>query len=173
MKSAVAIRSRRGFTLVEVLLASTMLGLVMAGSLSLYLMVQRTWHATSLRMYVSTQASQTLARMINGIGVNLGLRAGRAESSSVTTSGQDWELVLVQPGPGGNDVTNRFEYVAMDKAIYFQAHNANQPIVIGRNVIASTAAMNYDAVQLMVRVAETRGRFSATNEVNTRVKFRN
>lgn len=65
----------RGFTLVELLIALGLFGLVMAGSFSVYIMCQRMWRATALSMNTARMASLAIERMVYGMGNNSGLRA--------------------------------------------------------------------------------------------------
>ncbi len=65
----------KGFTLLEVMIAVGLFSLVMAGSLGVYIMCQRLWHATTLSMETSRLASMTIERMVCGVGTNGGLRS--------------------------------------------------------------------------------------------------
>src|ERR1035437_5332254 len=74
-KPGVFFNGSSGFTLLELLIAVGLFGLVMAGSLGVYIMCQRLWRATSLSMDTSRMASLAIERMVYGVGTNGGLRA--------------------------------------------------------------------------------------------------
>lgn len=63
-----------GFTLIELMIAIVIFGLVMISALEVYLMCQKMWHATSLSILTTRDGSLAMARLIYGIGTNNGLR---------------------------------------------------------------------------------------------------
>ncbi|MFC1461096.1 type II secretion system protein J, partial [Verrucomicrobiota bacterium] len=68
-------RVRNGFTLVEVMIAVSLFTLVMGGTISVFLMCQRVWHSTSLKIQTTHDANMAMARMVYGLGTNSGLRS--------------------------------------------------------------------------------------------------
>jgi hypothetical protein len=56
------------------MIASGLFGLVMAGALSVYLMCNRSWHSTAVRMQVARASSLALTRIIYGMEINRSLR---------------------------------------------------------------------------------------------------
>jgi type II secretory pathway pseudopilin PulG len=69
------INSLSAFTLTEVMMAAALFGLVVAGTISVFVMSQKLGHSTSLRMQTVRESSLALARMVYGLGTNNGLRA--------------------------------------------------------------------------------------------------
>ena len=67
------------FTLIEIMIAVGLFLIIIAGTLSIYLMCQKSWYKTSLFMEATQESSMWLARMVYGLGTNGGLR----EASSV------------------------------------------------------------------------------------------
>lgn len=65
---------RRGFTLVEVMIAVALFSLVVAGSAGVYIMCQKFWHATTLNIQTTEMTRKALSWIINGNGTNAGLR---------------------------------------------------------------------------------------------------
>jgi prepilin-type N-terminal cleavage/methylation domain-containing protein len=63
------------FTLLEVMIATALFGLVVAGTIEVYIMCNKLWHATSLSMQTSRESSLALSRVIYGMGTNNGLRS--------------------------------------------------------------------------------------------------
>jgi len=62
------------FTLLEVMIATALFGLVMAGTIEVYIMCNKLWRATSLSMQTTRESSLALSRVIYGTGTNSGLR---------------------------------------------------------------------------------------------------
>jgi len=68
--------ARQGsFTLVEVMIAVALFGLIIGGTIEVYIMCSKYWHATALSMETSGMASMAFQRMVYGIGTNCGLRS--------------------------------------------------------------------------------------------------
>lgn len=90
-----------GFTLVELMIAVGMFGMIMAGAIGVYVMCQKLWHATSLGMMTSRDGNIALSRLVYGIGTNNGLRT--ASSISVANDKQGmWTGTdhVYPPAPG-------------------------------------------------------------------------
>src|SRR5450830_1592265 len=103
--------STRAFTLLELMIAVGLFGLVMAGSLGVYIMCQRLWRATSLNMDTSRMASLAIQRIVYGVGTNSGLRSATASFFSVdtnqhnSTSSNYWSTTVNSP-PAANNAVN-------------------------------------------------------------------
>ena len=103
------------FTLLEVLIALALFGLVMAGTIEVYIMCNKVWHATSLSMDTSRMASLAIQRMVYGLGTNCGLRS--AASISVNTNVHKdgcstfvnyWDTTAITVPAANNDSVNTF-----------------------------------------------------------------
>lgn len=92
-----------GFTLAELMIALTIFGMTMGGAISVYIMCQKLWHATSLGMTTSRDSSMALSRLVYGIGSNNGLRT--AASISVENMKGMWTGTghVYPPAPGDKD----------------------------------------------------------------------
>ena len=106
----------RGFTLIELMIAVGLFGLVIAGSLGVYIMCQRTWRATSLSMDTSRMASLAIQRMVYGVGTNSGLRSAALVTLDTNVGGHlyvitnyYWETGIAPPSPA-----NPLHYVHVD-----------------------------------------------------------
>ena len=64
-----------GFTLLEVMIATALFGLVAAGTIGVYTMCNKLWHTTALSMQAARESSLALTRVIYGLETNGGLRA--------------------------------------------------------------------------------------------------
>ncbi len=69
------IRPPTGFSLVELMIAVSLFGLVIAGSLGAYIMCQKTWRATALDMDTAHMADLAIQRLVCGTSTNSGLRS--------------------------------------------------------------------------------------------------
>lgn len=90
----------RGFTLVELMIATAMFGMIMGGAIGVYIMCQKMWQATSLGMATSRDGNMALSRLVYGIGSNNGLRT--AASISVANMKGMWTGTghVYPPAPG-------------------------------------------------------------------------
>ncbi|MBI2440612.1 MAG: prepilin-type N-terminal cleavage/methylation domain-containing protein [Lentisphaerae bacterium] len=76
--------SAAAFSLVEVMVATAIFGLVTAGTFGVYIMCQKLWRATTLSTDTSRLANLAIERMIYGLGTNSGLRS--AATISIDTN---------------------------------------------------------------------------------------
>lgn len=103
---------RLGFSLVELMIAVGLFGLVMAGSFGVYNMCQRMWRSTSLSMDSARIASLALERMVYGVGNGSGLRAAAGilvdtNKHKDSTSVNYWDTKTNSP-PAANNPANNF-----------------------------------------------------------------
>lgn len=99
----------RGFTLVELMIATGLFGLVIAGSLGVYIMCQRMWRSTSLSMDTSHMAGLAIQRMVYGVGTNSGLRAAAMVTLNTNVGGHPynitnyyWQTDIAPPEPANS-----------------------------------------------------------------------
>ena len=93
------------FTLLEIMIAVGVFFLVVAGSLSVYIMCQRMWRATSLSMDTSRMANLAIQRIVYGVATNSGLQSAASVSHTnayghthlMTTTNNYWETGAPQP----------------------------------------------------------------------------
>ncbi|MDD5677699.1 MAG: prepilin-type N-terminal cleavage/methylation domain-containing protein [Kiritimatiellae bacterium] len=106
---------RSAFSLLELMIAVGLFGLVMAGSFSVYIMCQRMWRATSLSMDTARMASLAVERIVYGVGDNSGLRV--AASISINTNMRNpttldyWNTTTNSP-PAANNAANELVSVS-------------------------------------------------------------
>ena len=84
--------ARGAFTLIETISTAALFGLVVAGTIEVFVMCNKFWHATSLSMQTSQTADIALSRIVQGYGTNLGLRAAR--SIQIITNFHGWPMNL-------------------------------------------------------------------------------
>lgn len=78
------------YTLVEIMIAVSLFGLVMAGAIEIYMMCNKLWHATELKMEVTRASSLAVTRIVYGLETNHGLRAASAFTFNTNVHGH-WD----------------------------------------------------------------------------------
>lgn len=159
--------SQAGFTLIETVIASAMTVLVLASALGLFLAYQTAHHDLGVRMEANRRASMALSRMVYGVGgTNAGLRA--AGDVALTPGGDGWTL-QVQDLDGNGAGT--FRYAASTSNLWFAPPGGDETVFA--QSVAATALVESNALHLSVRAGVQRGRFAATQELNTAIRWRN
>lgn len=155
---------RAGFTLTESLLAAVFTALLATAGLTLYLMYQSLWRSVNLQIETERRATLAMSRMLYGVGTRKGLRSARGSSVALENVAGGWNLTYV----GFANQTNRVEFRGTNTTLTLQPGN----ILLGTNVVQATVTQTLSRAELMVRVGITEGRFRATNEVRTLVRWR-
>lgn len=153
-----------GFTLTESLVAAAFTALLVTSGLTLHLMYQRLWQSVNLQIETERRATLAMSRMLYGIGTRKGLRSARGSSVALENVTEGWNLSYV----GFANQTNRIEFRRTPKTLMLQPGN----VLLGTNVVQATVTQTLSQVELMVRVGITEGRFQATNEVRTLLRWR-
>lgn len=153
---------RQGFTLTEVLIAMGILGLVVAGGLSLYLLQQRAWRATELDIAAAHEANMALYRMVYGAGGRRGLRT--AKEVSINASSDGWTLSYETPTQA-----NQIEFVESESRMLL--HPGGE--VVGRDITEASAIVSQGRVRIAVTSAARRGRLQSAYTAVTEVRPRN
>lgn len=158
------LRGKQGFTLVELSIASTLMVTVVAGAISLFLVIQNSWSTASLHLQSSSKASRALTRMVYGAGSDrTGIRAAYREDVNLNQTGDGgWRLSL------STNITETLVYTPADSNIVTQTG-----FVIADNVVTSTAALASGGCNLSLTIREAGRRQEATTTMSTYVKFRN
>jgi len=102
----------RALTIVEVLVASAIIIVVIAGSLAFYLIARSAWVDCSKRVPLQRKASLAMEKMVRGIGGRNGIREADAGSVIVTDSDTRIEYT------SGIDAKERSFYLSDSKIIY-------------------------------------------------------
>ncbi len=156
-------RNRQAFTLAEVLVAVTLLGMVLTITLTVYIWQQRAWQTTALQIEAAHAANIALNRVVYGIGAQRGLRA--ASDIALTSSGADWDMEYTTPTE-----SSRVEYRAGVQQLIFQPGNR----VIGRGITAASVSGQGDRSWVLeVTAQRERGRSRALFTAATEVRQRN
>lgn len=98
--------SARAFTLLETMIAVGLFGLMIAGSLGVYIMCLRMWRVTSLSIDTAQMANLAIERMVYGTGTNGGLRGAAMVTLDTNVGGHPytitndyWETGIAPPLP--------------------------------------------------------------------------
>jgi prepilin-type N-terminal cleavage/methylation domain-containing protein len=172
MNSIITKKRRQGFTLTELMMATGVMALVMAGSFGVYITCQKLWYSISLDTRVSNKTSTALAKMVYGVKYNPyfpGIRAAEYNSISLETSTTNWVITYSTP-----DTTNNiFFYNKPDQTIYFKPAGPGAPEVVGTSIVASEVITNDYGLTISISLALRDGRFCTTNEMRTFISYRN
>jgi len=155
-------RGIQGFTLTEVTVATAILGLVVAGAISLYLLQQRAWRSTELDIAAAHEANMALYRVVYGAGGRRGLRT--AKTISLNPSADGWTLEYETPTQ-----TNRIEYVESEARM--RLHPGE--VELGRDLTAAQVAIHQGRVRIEVTSEARRGRLMSSYTAVTEVRPRN
>lgn len=159
-------KRRAGFTLMELLIATSLIALIVAGAVTVSLTQQNLAEATALRMDADHDLNMAISRFVYGQGLRRGIRS--ASSASLASSGRDWTLTYVA-GAGGTLQTNTFRFQASQSNIIFNPGN----VTIGQNISSSQVAIAGSTVTVTMRVDRARGRHTASRAGGTTLRMRN
>ena len=162
-----------GFTLIEVMIALSVLAMVMAASFSVYILGIRMWRNTTAGMDSAALASSALTRCTLGAGGGFGLRAA-FHPVQISSNAAGWQITFVTPSgmTGDATTTNSLAYSTQARTLVYRS-GAKDPTVIGRNIVASSATRLGDAVQITVRARSRVGIRATEREMSTSIAPRN
>jgi len=155
-----------GFTLMELLIATSLIALIVAAAVTVSITQRNLADATALRMEADHDLNMAISRFVYGSGLRRGIRS--ASSASLTSAGRDWTLTYVA-GSTGNQQTNQFRFQASRSNILFNPGG----IVIGENISSSQVAIAGANVTVTMRVDRARGRHTAFRAGGTTLRMRN
>lgn len=160
-------RSRNGFTLVEVMVASSIMLIVIAAAITIFIMHQRMARSTNTIILGSRTLYTALHEMVYGTSNHQGLR--EAEEDTVTLAqynNNDWRLDYDTPSTAGCWVRyqNNRNRIRRNKA---------QKNDLLTNVDHSTAVLTNSGVLIFIRTLTNEGGAVHTNEATTFIDFRN
>lgn len=157
---------RKGFTLIEMMIAVALFGLAMGGAIGVYVMCQKMWHATSLSMLTQRDAHFALLRLVYGMGTNSGLRA--AATVAISSNAQGWRLTCSNKFDGAKSI----DFHKQASNIYW-VDSVSQSNRLCDHVSSAVVSTNTAGVNIRLTLLRTEGRFTSTNQVSTFVLMRN
>jgi prepilin-type N-terminal cleavage/methylation domain-containing protein len=181
------VRAQTGFTLVEVMVAVGLFGLVVAGTIEIYIMCSRVWRVTVLSMDTSQMASLAVQRMVYGLESNCSLRSAGLITLQTNAYGHPqpfpaaskyWETGNEPPSAGnvthythvncayGNDGSWRPDTNQTSAA------RAKRQLICNY-VSAATITNTGGTVEITLTVEKSDGMFIASNQASMVVTKRN
>lgn len=168
MTSSRQLGRKRGYTLIEVLLASALSTLVLASALGLFLSYQWAHHDLALCVEAQRKATMALSRMVYGVGgTNRGLRT--AGNIQVVAGGDGWTL---QTEDDEGMAGGTYEYRASQQALFYLPAGGTE-VQFADSIAQADAAIVSNALSLNIRVDLQQGRLSTTQALNTVIRWRN
>ena len=153
---------RSAFTLTEVLVASALTALVMAGVLSTFVLVTRMWNSGAAQLSAAVKTDRAVNFILfGGPSVNwTGVRDISVTGATLTTSGGgDWVF---------NAGTNQLSYSASSKKIT-DVHG----VAICDDMLNSTASLTNNGLRVLLSVYRTSASYQSTNTFTLFVRMRN
>ncbi|HAS81095.1 MAG TPA: hypothetical protein DCS43_00060 [Verrucomicrobia bacterium] len=169
MKTNLCKSRRFGFTLVEVMMATAIMSLVTSSAFALFFFIQNSYYQASVQETATHRASLAISRMVYGFGVEgRGLRA--ASDVTRTDTGHGWVL-NVKDADGAS--AGSFEYRSDLGTIVYTPADAATVHPVADSVSQADVEIDSDAMALSIRVGVERGRYAASKQMETIVKWRN
>lgn len=160
----------RAFTLLEVMIATALFGLVVAGTISVYIMCNKIWHSTSISMQAVRESSLALSRLVYGQETNSGLRSASMIILDTNYPGGCWMMTV-------SNLFGGVKYAAYNSYLsnmYFGPDTNDPDAIICKDVSSATVTTNAGGtVRIQLTVAKRDGMFTASNTVSTLVNMRN
>lgn len=154
-----------GFTLVELLFASSISLIIVAATLTSFIYVAKAWRSIDQRMQADRDMNSALNQMIYGVETRRGLRAAR--EMTLDSSGQNWTLTYVTGR--SPQLTNSFTYSATGKTLVFNPGNR----LVAKELSAAQIALQDNVVNVTLRVDRVSGNMRIQRAVGTQVVGRN
>jgi prepilin-type N-terminal cleavage/methylation domain-containing protein len=166
--------TKRGYTLVEVMLTTGIFSLVMAGSVAVYLACYKTWYSTDVAMQAAHNANMVVQRMVYGPHGSNGLRSAISTNVVTTTGSNNWSVTYCAPDGG----RYQFAYVGSKEQVSYTdltygASNAQSRLIGSRIVASSITPMASTGLSVIVKAAAFHRLGSATNTLTSYIHYRN
>ena len=164
---------RDAFTMVEVMIASSISMLVMVGLITFFISTYAYWHNVNLRMEADSDANIAMSRMVYGMGDRLGLRTAKEVNyTEVKKSGKVAEWTLNYVTGGGTPQANSFVYSVVGRSLILKSGAKQQ--IAGRDIGQATVAISNKILTLELCVEKKeQGKVKASRKIDTKIHFRN
>lgn len=189
-------RRARGFTLLEVMIAAGIFGLVAGGAISVYLACQRVWLSTTLNIQAARDVSLALNKIVYGLGTNLGMRAAIRVTLQTNYTGlrfgANYPLSANSTAHGLNTAvgapdgswrmvvsnTNGSQWIDYNSKasnlVFWPVPNApNSRLLIGNYISSAQATTNLDGVNISLAASHRHGQAAAAYAASTFITLRN
>ncbi|MEI7948139.1 MAG: hypothetical protein WCJ02_15665 [bacterium] len=160
-------RGCRGYTLTEVLLASSVSLTIVSITMGIYIGIFKSWRGIEQRMQADRDVNIAMSRMVYGMGDRRGIRTAHSVSLATNTPSGGWTLTYIT----GSEVpqTNSIIYSSTAQTLVFNPGAQS----LGRGI--SSAPINVQANSLIVtlRVDRVEGTLQVQREIGSRISWRN
>lgn len=158
---------RRGYTLTEVLLASSISVTVVAITMGLYLGIFKSWRGIEQRMQADRDVNIAMSRLVYGMGDRSGLRTASKVTIATNTPSGGWTLTYAT----GTDVpqTNSVVYSSTAKTLVFNPGSQ----ILGRDISAALINVQANSLIVTLRVSRVEGTLRVQREIGSRIFWRN
>jgi len=118
-----------GFTLVEMLFATVILSMAVAGITSVYLMCMIAWQEGSIEIALQNKASSAMEKMVRGVGGRGGIREAKPDITITGSTAIDYYTTDYTSSP---PVTVRHKYYldSTNKRIYYNDYSDTDPAYV-------------------------------------------
>lgn len=154
-----------GFTLTEVLVASSVSLTVLVATLGVYLNVFKSWRGIELRMQADRDVNIAMSRLVYGMGERRGLRA--ANDITLTTNSSGWTVTY--PAGVSAPQTNSIVYSSTAKTLVLNPGSQT----LGRNILFAQVIPQARSLVVTLRVERVDGALQARRELGTEIFWRN
>ena len=159
----------QGFTLTEIMVATAIMGIIMAGTLSFFVFTQESLKRNTVEMRSAHQTSMILERLVYGAEAFHGLRGAIATNVVSSGTAQNWTMTYSTPG----GQTNTISYNGSQQEMNIIGADDVSPTLIGENVIGASVSPISGGIMFEVMSVITEGQFTSSNLMSSAVNFRN
>ena len=159
-KLAYRSRNRNGMTLVEIMVATAIMLLVVAGTLSTFLFIKNILNTSMIQLRTSSRMNRAVNYLVYGTASFGGLREAVSGNATLTTSSNGWTFTY--------STNQTVSYLYSSRRI-----TDGSGFVLGTNITSSSLTMTNGALLLSLTVIETNGKYMSTNISDAFVKMRN
>jgi prepilin-type N-terminal cleavage/methylation domain-containing protein len=154
-----------GFTLTEVLVASSVSLTVLVATLGVYINVFKSWRGIELRSQADRDVNIAMSRLVYGVGERRGLRC--ANDVTMTTNSSGWTITY--PAGVSSPQTNSIVYSSTAKTLVLNPGSQ----VLGRNILYAKVIPQTRSLVVTLRVDRVDGMLQARREIGTEIFWRN
>lgn len=169
MRSTKLVRrlDRQGFTLVEVMIATSISLMVVVGMVGLFVSMLKSWQEMTLRMDADSDVNIAMSRMVYGMGGGFGLRSAVVGSVQITPGANGWTARYITGGTSPQ--TNSFVYSDSANTLVFNPG----AVLAGRDISYAWIATQGSYLVVTLRVDKVEGSLDARREIGTTITCRN
>ncbi len=154
-----------GYTLTELVVASSVTITVVAATLSIYVGIFQSWSGVELRMQADRDVNMAMSRMLYGVDSRRGIRAATELTLTSNTSG--WTAKYVTAGEPPQ--TNSFTYSETANTLVFNPGSK----IVGTDITYAKAYLQAHSLVVTMRVDRVSGRLGVRREIGTEIAWRN